>query len=186
MNRIAISFGDPARLDTYPPPKGTRSMQPEPMRCADAQTRSAFLRAWRDEISLYRAAYGMGGLGLVLVSLLRDVVLYAGGAPGWLSYIAGGSGQLAFAWISIVATWRAAQKGRPGGRPYGLIAVGLAFAFVGIQFVLTAAWTGWSGLGELGVAATPGDILSRALIVAMGGNYAEIDQLSKALATFVN
>ena len=156
------------------------------MYCAGAQSRSAFLRAWRGEIGLYRAAYGMGGLGLVLVSLLGDVILYAGGAPGWLSYIAGGSGQLAFAWISIVATWRAAQRGRPGGRPYGPIAVGLAFAFVGIQFVLIAAWTGWSGLGELGVAAMPGDILSHALIVATGGNYAGIDQLSKALAIFAN
>jgi hypothetical protein len=40
------------------------------MRSADTQTRSAFLRAWRGEIGLYRAAYGLGGFGLLLVSLL--------------------------------------------------------------------------------------------------------------------
>jgi hypothetical protein len=160
-------------------------MQPEPMRCADAQSRSAFLRAWRGEIGLYRAAYGLGGLGLVLVSLLGDVILCAAGAPGWLSHIAGSSGQLTFAWISLVATWRAAQRGRPGDRPYGPIAIGLAFAFVGIQFVMIAVWTGWTGLGDLGVVATPGGILSRALIVATGG-YPGSDQLAKALAVLAN
>jgi hypothetical protein len=51
---------------------------------------------------------------------------------------------------------------------------------------MIAAWTGWTGLGDLGVVATPGDILSRALIVATGGGYAGTDQLAKALAVFGN
>jgi hypothetical protein len=117
------------------------------------------LRAWRGEIGLYRAAYGLGGLGLVLVSLLGDALLsisaFTGGAIGWLLYIAGGAGELAFAWVSIVATWRAAHRGRPGGGAYRSMMVGLAFVFVGIQLVLTAAWTGWSDLAELGVAPEP-------------------------------
>ena len=146
--------------------------------------------AWRGEIGLYRAAYGLGGLGLVLVSLLGDALLsisaFTGGAIGWLLYIAGGAGELAFAWVSIVATWRAAHRGRPGGGAYRPVMVGLAFAFVGIQLVLTAAWTGWSGLAELGVAPEPGDFLFRALTVAIGSDCTEVDQLCKALATFVN
>lgn len=158
------------------------------MRSADTRTRSAFLRAWRGEIGLYRAAYGLGGLGLLLVSLLGDTVLYAfaGAVPNWLSYVAGSSGELAFAWVSIVATWRAAQRGRPGGRACGPIAVGFAFAFVGIQFLLIAAWTGWSGFAELGLVPEPGGILSHALIVAVGDDHAGIDQLSRALANFGN
>jgi hypothetical protein len=117
-------------------------MQPEPVSRSVIGTRSAFLRAWRGEIGLYRAAYGLGGLGLVIISLLGDAILsiaaFAGGAIGWLSYLTGGAGELAFAWVSIVATWRAARRGRPGGA-YRPIAVGLAFAFVGVQLVLTAA-----------------------------------------------
>ena len=84
---------------------------------------SAFSRAWHGEIGLYRAAYGLGGLGLALVSLLGDALLsispFAGGIVGCLSYMAGGAGELAFAWVSIVATWRAAQRGRPDGRATG-------------------------------------------------------------------
>jgi hypothetical protein len=129
------------------------------------------LRAWRGEIGLYRAAYGLGGLGLVLVSLLGDALIsisaFTGGAIGWLLYIAGGAGELAFAWVSIVATWRAAHRGRPGGGAYRPMMVGLAFAFVGIQLVLTAAWTGWSGLAELGVAPEPGDILFRTVMLPL-------------------
>lgn len=143
-------------------------MQPEPIRPPEIASQSPFLRAWRGEIGLYRAAYGLGGLGLVLVSLQGDALLSVsaavGGAIGWLSYVAGGTSELAFAWVSIVATCRAARRGRPGGgRAYGSLAVGLAFAFVGMQFVLIAGWTGWSGLAELGVAPEPDDILFRAL-----------------------
>jgi hypothetical protein len=165
-------------------------MQPEPTRRSDSGRPSAFLRAWRGEIGLYRAAYGLGGLGLALVSLLGDALLsvstFAGGAIGWLSYIAGGTGELAIAWISIVATWRAARRGRPGGGAYRPLAVSLAFAFVGLQLVLIATWTGWSGLAELGVASEPSDVLLRALIVSMGSDCAGVDQLCKALATLVN
>jgi hypothetical protein len=147
---------------------------------------SAFSRAWHGEIGLYRAAYGLGGLGLALVSLLGDALLsisaFAGGIFGCLSYMAGGAGELAFAWVSIVATWRAARRGRPDGRPYGSIAVGLALAFVGIQFILITGWTGWNGLAELGIAPEPEDVLFRTLTVTDGSDWAGIDQLRKALA----
>jgi hypothetical protein len=142
---------------------------------------SAFSRAWHGEIGLYRAAYGLGGLGLALVSLLGDALLsispFAGGVVGCLSYMAGGAGELAFAWVSIVATWRAAQRGRPDGRAYGPMAVGLALAFVGIQFLLITAWTGWNGLAELGVAPEPDDVLFHTLTVAVGSDCAGVDQL---------
>jgi hypothetical protein len=112
---------------------------------------AGFLRVWRGELSLYRAAYGLGGLGLAVVSLLGDVVLdtsaSAGNAIGWLSFIAVALSQLAFAWVSLVATWRAARTRRAGGRAYGTIATSLALAFVCTQLVLTAAWIGWSGFG---------------------------------------
>jgi|HubBroStandDraft_6_1064221.scaffolds.fasta_scaffold405193_2 hypothetical protein len=170
--------------------KGRGPMQPEPVSRSIIGSRSAFLRAWRGEIGLYRAAYGLGGLGLVLVSLLGDALLsvstFAGGGIGWLSYIAGGTGELALAWISIVATWRAARRGRPGGGAYRPMAVALAFAFVCIQLLLVATWTGWSGLAELGVASEPGDFLLRALTVAVASDCAGVDQLCKALALFVN
>lgn len=131
------------------------------------------VRAWRGEIGLYRAAYGLGGLGLALVSLAVDgFVSYAavtGGAIGWLSYIVGALGELAFAWISIVATWRAARKSRASGnRTYGWLAVSVALLFVGTQFVLIAGWTGWSGLAGLGFVPDPDHVLFRALEHAMG------------------
>jgi hypothetical protein len=161
-------------------------MQSQP-RCRSAfRSHSAFLRAWRGDIGLYRAAYGLGGLGLALVSLLGDALLsvsaFAGGVFGCLSYIAGGAGELAFAWVSIVATWRAARRVQPNGRAYGPVAVGLALAFVGIQFILVTVWIGWSGLAELGVAAEPDDVLFRTLTVAVESNCADIEQLCKALA----
>jgi hypothetical protein len=148
----------------------------------------AFLRAWRGDIGLYRAAYGLGGVGLALVSLLGDTLLsvssFIGGFTSWFSYIVGGAAQLGFAWVSIVATWRAARKMRPDGRAYGRIAVGLALAFVGIQFILVTTWTAWSGLAGLGVAPEPDDILLRALIVALESNCTGIDPVCKALAIF--
>jgi hypothetical protein len=92
-----------------------------------------------------------------------------GGAIGWLSYIVGALGELAFAWISIVATWRAARKSRASGnRTYGWLAVSVALLFVGTQFVLIAGWTGWSGLAGLGFVPDPDHVLFRALEHAMG------------------
>ena len=161
-------------------------MQPAPSCQSEAPSPSAFLRAWRGEIGLYRAAYGLGGLGLTLVSLLGDgllfVAAFGGGAISCLSYIAGGAGELAFAWVSIVATWRAARRGRSDGSGYGPTAVGLALAFVSIQFLLITAWTGWNGLAELGVTPEPDDVLFRTLSVAVGSDCAGVDQLCKALA----
>jgi hypothetical protein len=142
-------------------------------------------RIWRGDIGLYRAAYGFGGIGVAIVLLLADALVSAptSSIAGWLSYLAGGTGELAFAWISVVATWRAARKGRPAGRPYGPIPVGFAFAFVGIQLALIVAWTGWNGLADLGVLPDPGDTLLRSLTVAIVGNSYG-DQLSKTLAIF--
>ena len=90
-------------------------MQPEPIRPPRTPKRSSLLSVWRGEIGLYRAAYGLGGLGLALVSLVGDGFLSsaarAGGAIGWLSYVVAGTGELAFASTAIVATWRAARTG---------------------------------------------------------------------------
>ncbi len=126
-----------------------------------------FSRAWRGDLGLFRSAYGLGGLGFALVSLLGDTSLdfsaSAGGATGWIFYIAVALGELTFAWVSSVATWRAAQRGRANGRRYGSVAIGLALAFVGLQLVFTAAWTGWSGLAGLGFVPEPGNVLLRTL-----------------------
>lgn len=83
-------------------------MQPQPKCRPPLQSHSPFLRDWREEIGLYRAAYGLGGLGLALVSLLGDILnslsAFAGGFIGRLSYSLGGAGELAFAWVPVVAT----------------------------------------------------------------------------------
>jgi hypothetical protein len=74
----------------------------------ETRYRSAFLHASRGEIGLYRAAYGLGGLGLALASLAGDALLSSaastGGAIGWLVYVAVAAGEVAFAWFSVVAT----------------------------------------------------------------------------------
>ena len=94
-------------------------MKPEPIRPPRTPKRSSLLSVWRGEIGLYRAAYGLGGLGLALVSLVGDGFLSSaartGGAIGWLSYVVAGTGELAFASTAIV-TWRAALTGQPGLR----------------------------------------------------------------------
>jgi hypothetical protein len=123
---------------------------------------SVLLRVWRGELGLYRSAYALGGLSFALVSLIGDTILdmsaSAGGATGWLCYSAVGLGELAFAWVAVVATWRAVRRGSRS-RAYGPISICLALAFVWIQLVLTAGWIGWSGLAGLGLGPTPVDIL---------------------------
>ena len=154
-------------------------MPPKPIRPLGVRKGSSFSSVWRGEIGLYRAAYGLGGLGLALLSLIGDGFLssaaLAGGVTGWLSYAVAGSSELVFASIVIVATWRAARRGQPTrGRPYGSLAVGVAFAFVGIQFVLTAGWVGWNGLAGFGAAPRPEQYLLRAVAAAIGGDYARL------------
>jgi hypothetical protein len=109
-------------------------------------------QVWLGELGLYRIAYGLGGIGLALVSLLADLVLdmaaSVGDAVGWLAFLVIGAGQLAVAGIIVVGTFRAAKQRRPDGRVYGPIAVGLAVGFVCIQFVLTAVWIGWLGVAD--------------------------------------
>jgi hypothetical protein len=156
-----------------------------PGRGLEPQARSALVRAWRGEISLYRAAYGLGGLALVAASFLGATVLEisetAGIGAGWFSNLAGDVGGLAAAWFAFVATWRAAQRRRPNGRAYGVIAVSLALAFVGVQMLVTTAWTGWNGLAEIGMAPDPSSVLLRAMVVSSDGDSAGFDQVIKAL-----
>jgi hypothetical protein len=137
-------------------------------RSVPASSASALVRAWRGEIGLYRAAYGLGGLGLAVASLLGDAVLEiaaaAGGASGWVAWVLVGAGELLCAWVAAVATWRSARRGRPGGRRYGAMAVGLALIFVGVQLALTIAWTGWTALAGLGLAPAPATLALDRLI----------------------
>lgn len=110
-------------------------------------------QVWRGQLSLYRAAYGLGGIGGALGSAIGDYVLDLsshGGAFQWILFVVVGLGELAFAWVCVVATWRAARW-----RSYGIISVGFATAFVWVQFVFTAAWIGCSGLAGLGLAVAP-------------------------------
>lgn len=129
---------------------------------ADRGPRSAIARAWHGEIGLYRAAYGFGGVGIALLSLLGDAVsdmsTSAGGAAGWLVFAAVSLCELGFAWLCMVATWRARHGQGTGKRP-GPIAVALALLFVALQFVLTAAWIGWVGLSGLGWVSGPAGLL---------------------------
>jgi hypothetical protein len=131
---------------------------------------SAVLRAWRGEISLYRAAYGLGGLGLAMVALLGDAAIAVtgaiGGETGWVCWLAVSAGELLFVWIATVATWRSARRGRPDGRRYGPISVSLALLFVGAQLALTVGWTGWTAGAALGLAPEPGAIALNWLIQA--------------------
>lgn len=53
----------------------------------------------------------------------------------------------------------------------------MAFAFVVMQFVLTAGWVGWNGLAGLGAAPKPEEYLLRALATAIGGEYGVIGHL---------
>ena len=130
-----------------------------PPRSRPSSTASAVLRAWRGEIGLYRAAYGLGGLGLALASLLGDAVseagASAGGAGGWISWVVVSAGELLLVWVAAVAAWRSARRGRLDGRRYGPIAVGFALTFVGIQLALTIGWTGWTALAGFGLAPEP-------------------------------
>ncbi len=145
---------------------------------AAAPRRSVVLRAWHGELGLYRSAYGLGGVGLAVVSLLGDVVLIGlppgGRVPAWLFETAIDLAELAFAWFICVATWRAALRGRPDGRPYGTISAGVALALVGLQLAIMIAWT---LLSLLGSSPDASDAVLRVLIKAMGGDPAGLDQL---------
>jgi hypothetical protein len=127
--------------------------------------RHGVLRVWRGDIGLYRAAYGLGGLGFAIVSLFADLVIdmsaSTGGWIGWLSFTAAALGEIAFAWLCIVATWRSVQGRRAAGRAYGRVAVSLALMFVWFQLVITAGWICWSSLAGLGLASKPTDIVQR-------------------------
>jgi hypothetical protein len=128
----------------------------------------AVSRAWRGEIGLYRAAYGLGGLGLAIASLVGDAAVAATGAmgstTGWVCWLTVSAGELLFAWIAAVATWRSARRGRSDGRRYGPISVSLALIFVGAQLVLTIGWTGWTAGAALGWAPEPAAVALNWLI----------------------
>jgi hypothetical protein len=129
---------------------------------------AAALRAWRGEINLYRAAYGLGGLGLAVAALVGDAAVAVtgamGDATGWVCWLAVNTGELLFAWIATVATWRSARRGRPDGRRYGPISVSLALLFVGAQLALTIGWMGWTAGAALGLAQEPAAVALNWLI----------------------
>lgn len=120
---------------------------------------SAVLLAWRGEISVYRAAFGLGGIGLTIVTLLGDAVVEVtgarGGAVAWACWLIVSGGEVLFAWVAALATWRAARRGRPDGRRYRTIPVGLALVFVGTQLALMIGWTGWTAGAALGMTPEP-------------------------------
>jgi hypothetical protein len=124
---------------------------------------------WRGEIGLYRAAYGLGGVEFAFASLLGDIVLslsrWVGGVVGWTLFGTVGLGEIAFAWICVVVTSRAARSGW-SGQHYGHLAIGLALTFVGSQLIFTAIWIAWTGLAGLGVLASPDVVLARSILAA--------------------
>lgn len=119
---------------------------------------AAFARAWRGELSLYRAAYGLGGVGGALGAAFGDCLLdlsMRGSYINSLVFAAAALGELGFAWICVVGTWRARRKGR-----HGAISIGLALAFVWAQLLFTAGWVVCSGLADIGLTSPPMEILA--------------------------
>jgi hypothetical protein len=121
-----------------------------------------FLRKiWHGELSLYQAAYGLGGVGAVVATLLADYALDLStrltGLTAGVVFAIAAFGELIYAWACVVATWRSRRRG--AGQPYSAGAVVLAVAFVWSQFIFTAAWTCWNGLATSGLIATPADVL---------------------------
>lgn len=85
---------------------------------------SALSRIWHGEISLYRAAYGLGGLGLAIASLLGDSVQDAaaavGHASGLLLWSLASAGEILVAWLAWLATV-ACGAPRSGARPLAVV-----------------------------------------------------------------
>jgi hypothetical protein len=138
-------------------------------------------RAWTGELGLYRSAYGLGGIGLSVAWLAGELALAefgSGPVASWLGFLLVGAAELGFAGLVGVATWRAALRGSPRGRPYGMIAVTLAFLFVLVQLASTLAWVGLSapGIGPRLEAALLNHLLKNA-----GGDPDALDKLMKAL-----
>jgi hypothetical protein len=160
-----------------------------PMRRTKTPTyASAVSCVWRGEISLYRAAYGLGGLGLAIAALLGDAAIAItsamGSATGWVCWLVVNAGELLFAWIATVATWRSARRGRPDGRRYGLVSVGLALLFVGAQLALTIGWTGWTAAAALGLAQEPAAVALDWLIGSdIGGSAGITSEIRAGRAT---
>lgn len=123
--------------------------------------RVSLTKIWRGELSLYQAAYGLGGLGAVVASLIGDYALdlstRLGGLTGWVVFATASTGELVYAWLCVVATWRSRSRGP--GQPYGTAAIVVAVAFVWSQLLFTAAWTCWNGLATSGLIATPAEVL---------------------------
>ena len=121
------------------------------------QTRLANI--WRGELSLYEAAYALGGLSALFGSLVGDYFLDLparhSGLVGWLCFTVAAIAELLFVFVCVVAAWRA-RYGRDGRR-YGAIAVGLALAFVWTQLAVTAGWIGWSAMAGMGLTSPPID-----------------------------
>jgi uncharacterized membrane protein len=112
-------------------------------------------------VSLYEAAYALGGLSALFGSFVGDYFLDLparhNGPVGWLCFAVAALAELLFALVCVVAATRA-RHGR-NGRRYGPIAVGLALAFVWVQLTFTAGWIGWSALAGMGLTSAPIDAL---------------------------
>lgn len=114
-------------------------------------------RVWRGEIGLFRAAYGLGGVGGAFGAAVGDYFLdlRLGSDPAqWLLFAGAAIGELLFAWVCVVATSRARRR-----RHYGMIPVALALVFVWAQLLFTAGWVACSGLAAVGLATPPMRIL---------------------------
>lgn len=119
------------------------------------QTRLA--KIWQGEVSLYEAAYALGGLSALFGSLVCDYFLDLPARHGdwltWLCFTIAAIAELVFAFACVVATWRARRR-RDGPR-YGPVAIGLALAFVWAQLAFTTGWIGWSAIAGMGLTAPP-------------------------------
>jgi hypothetical protein len=142
------------------------------------QTRLA--KIWRGELSLYKAAYALGGLSALFGSLVGDYFLDLparhSGAAGWLYFTLAAIAELAFACVCVIATWRARHGWN--GRRHSAIAIGLALTFVWVQLVFTTGWIGWSAMAGLSLTSPPIDTLVNGLLLP---KWQEIRQRPKSL-----
>jgi len=139
-------------------------------------------RAAAGELGLFRTAFWFVGFALLLASTLSDILLDYGAIEGRAASIGigvlVGSGEVALcAWLCLI-TWKAAQRGRPDGRAYGPIAIGVAALLLISQISTTLAVTGISIAGLDQQAERW--VLER-WIVMLGGDPENLDQLFQVL-----
>jgi hypothetical protein len=128
--------------------------------------RTRLAKIWRGELSLYEAAYALGGLSALFGSLVGDYFLDLPARHGdllaWLCFAVAAIAELVFALLCTVATWRARHGS--DGRRYGPVAIGLALAFVWVQLAFTTGWIGWSAMAGMGLTSPPIDMMANDLL----------------------